>query len=89
MQDLFSPLADAGHPRWERISIGRQACVLRGFALRWEQDLLSQVQAMTEQAPFRHLRTPGGRHMQVAMSNCGGFGWYSDQHGYRYTPTDP
>lgn len=89
MQDLFSPLADAGHPPWERIAIGRQACVLRGFALRWEQDLLSQVQAMVQQAPFRHLRTPGGRSMQVAMSNCGAFGWYSDQHGYRYTATDP
>lgn len=89
MQDLFSPAANDDQPHWERIAIGRQACVLRGFALRWEDDLLRQVQAIAQQAPFRHLRTPGGRHMQVAMSNCGAFGWYSDQHGYRYSATDP
>ncbi|GAB2816559.1 DNA oxidative demethylase AlkB [Comamonas piscis] len=90
MQDLFSLAADDdNHPGWERIAIGRQACVLRGFALRWEQTLLSQVQAMAAQAPFRHLRTPGGRSMQVAMTNCGALGWYSDAQGYRYTATDP
>ncbi|QMV72562.1 DNA oxidative demethylase AlkB [Comamonas piscis] len=90
MQDLFSLAAeDTNQPPWERIAIGRQACVLRGFALRWEQALLSQVQAMAAQAPFRHLRTPGGRSMQVAMTNCGACGWYSDAQGYRYTATDP
>lgn len=89
MQDLFSLAADDNQPPWERIAIGRQACVLRGFALHWEKALLAQVQAMVLQAPFRHLRTPGGRSMQVAMTNCGDLGWYSDQHGYRYTATDP
>lgn len=89
MQDLFSPPADEGQMPWERIAIGHQACVLRGFALRWESDLLRQVQELVQRAPFRHLRTPGGRQMQVAMTNCGDFGWYSDQRGYRYTATDP
>lgn len=89
MQDLFSPSADEGQMPWERIAIGHQACVLRGFALRWESDLLGQVQELVQRAPFRHLRTPGGRQMQVAMTNCGDFGWYSDQRGYRYTATDP
>ncbi len=89
MQDLFSPPADEGQMPWERIAIGHQACVLRGFALRWESDLLGQVQELVQRAPFRHLRTLGGRQMQVAMTNCGDFGWYSDQRGYRYTATDP
>lgn len=89
MQDLFSPPADEGQMPWERIAIGHQACVLRGFALRRESDLLGQVQELVQRAPFRHLRTPGGRQMQVAMTNCGDFGWYSDQRGYRYTATDP
>ncbi len=89
MQDLFSPSADEGQMPWERIAIGHQACVLRGFALRWESDLLGQVQELVQRAPFRHLRTPGGRQMQVAMTNCGDFGWYSDQRGYCYTATDP
>ena len=66
MQDLFSPAASDGHPPWERIVIGAQACVLRGFALRWQTDLLAGVAEITRQAPFRHLVTPGGRSMQVA-----------------------
>lgn len=90
MQDLFSPAAeDPSTPAWEHIAIGEQACVLRGFALRWQTDLLAGVAEITRQAPFRHLVTPGGRSMQVAMSNCGELGWYSDRLGYRYTPRDP
>ncbi len=89
MQDLFSPAASDGHPPWERIVIGAQACVLRGFALRWQQVLLDDLLRITAQAPFRQLLTPGGRQMQVAMTNCGDRGWYSDRLGYRYTPTDP
>ena len=89
MQDLFSPAATDASPAWERIAIGTQACVLRGFALQWQADLLAGVAQIVQRAPFRHLVTPGGRHMQVAMTNCGDYGWYSDRHGYRYTPHDP
>src|SRR5690606_25608426 len=39
--------------------------------------------------PFRHLFTPGGLRMAVAMSNCGALGWISDRRGYRYGPLDP
>ena len=89
MQDLFSPTATDTNPAWERIAIGTQACVLRGFALQWQADLLAGVAQIVQRAPFRHLVTPGGRHMQVAMTNCGDYGWYSDRQGYRYTPHDP
>jgi alkylated DNA repair protein (DNA oxidative demethylase) len=27
--------------------------------------------------------------MSVAMTNCGHYGWVSDEHGYRYAPLDP
>src|SRR5690606_35234594 len=40
-------------------------------------------------APFRHLSTPNGRRMSVAMTNCGAYGWISDRHGYRYSAADP
>ena len=89
MQDLFSPSNNGDAPAWEHIAIGANACVLRGFALHWQADLLVGVAAILQQAPFRHLVTPGGRSMQVAMTNCGDLGWYSDRLGYRYTPHDP
>ena len=91
MRDLFSPNPEdaSTRPTWEHIAIGPQACVLRGFALHWQTTLLAHISAITQQAPFRHLVTPGGRSMQVAMTNCGDLGWYSDRLGYRYTRTDP
>ncbi|MDA7416313.1 DNA oxidative demethylase AlkB [Xenophilus arseniciresistens] len=65
------------------------AAVLRGFALAQVQSLQQDLQAVLAAAPLRHLVTPGGRTMSVAMSNCGALGWVSDASGYRYTPTDP
>jgi alkylated DNA repair protein (DNA oxidative demethylase) len=40
-------------------------------------------------SPFRHMTTPGGFRMSVAMTNCGRFGWVSDRRGYRYDHMDP
>ena len=65
------------------------AMVLRGFALTQAGDLLQAVEQVTAQAPFRHLITPGGLRMSVAMTNCGALGWVSDRSGYRYDPIDP
>ena len=71
-----SPLADG-------------AVVLRGFAGSAQNALLADVQAVIEAAPLRHLITPGGLRMSVAMTNCGALGWVSDRRGYRYDPIDP
>lgn len=65
------------------------AMVLRGFALADEVPLLQAVAAIVAQAPFRHLVTPGGLRMSVAMTNAGSLGWVSDHRGYRYDPIDP
>lgn len=69
--------------------LGKQAHVLRGLALAEVPALLSGLDSVTARAPFRHMLTPGGRRMSVAMSNCGFLGWVSDRRGYRYSPTDP
>jgi DNA oxidative demethylase len=69
--------------------IAEGAVLLRGFARPIQHDLLAAVEDITAQAPFRHLTTPGGYRMSVAMTNCGGFGWVSDRAGYRYDPNDP
>lgn len=65
------------------------AALLRGFARPFEAELLPALRAIVKQAPFRHLITPGGHRMSVAMTNCGSVGWVSDATGYRYDPVDP
>ena len=63
--------------------------VLRGFAISEEKALLEGVAEIAARAPFRHLVTPGGYRMSVAMTNCGALGWVSDRTGYRYDANDP
>ncbi len=84
--DLF---ADHSENRTWREELVPGAVVLRGLALPDEAAILTAVQNVTAQAPFRHLVTPGGFRMSVAMSNCGALGWVSDRRGYRYDAIDP
>lgn len=63
--------------------------LLGGFALSHAEPLVAAIAALTAAAPFRHMETPGGRRMSVAMSNCGPLGWVSDRGGYRYAARDP
>jgi DNA oxidative demethylase len=63
--------------------------LLRGFACALERLLLDTVSNVVAASPFRHLVTPGGYTMSVAMTNCGHVGWVSDRNGYRYDPIDP
>ena len=65
------------------------AVILRGFALADEAPILAALQGIVANAPFRHLVTPGGFRMSVAMTNCGTLGWVSDRRGYRYDAIDP
>ena len=85
MHDLLSelPVRRASEP------IGDGAIVLRGFTSAYASDLLHAVEAIRAAAPFRHLTTPGGHVMSVAMTNCGALGWVSDRSGYRYQRVDP
>src|SRR6267154_1379772 len=69
--------------------IGPRACVLRGFALACVDDLLSALAEIEQVSPFRHMATPGGFTMSVALTNCGALGWTTDRRGYRYTGIDP
>lgn len=74
-------------PRTEALADG--AVVLRGGAAGLAAALWQDVGHVTGAAPLRHLVTPGGRPMAVAMTNCGARGWVSDRRGYRYTAQDP
>lgn len=84
--DLFAP-ADSGQP-WAE-ALGPGSTWLHAFASTDAATFLAAIEAVVAQAPFRHMRTPGGATMAVAMSNCGPLGWISDAAGYRYSPLDP
>jgi alkylated DNA repair protein (DNA oxidative demethylase) len=81
MPDLFPAAGD------EALDPG--AFLFRGFAAPQEASLINEVAAVTAAAGFRHLVTPGGGAMSVAMTNCGRVGWVSDRRGYRYEAADP
>ena len=65
------------------------AVLLRGFALDLEKELRKALDRIVAAAPLRHMVTPGGFRMSVAMTNCGEFGWITDRRGYRYDACDP
>ncbi len=85
MASLFEddPLLSSAEPLEEG------AVILRGFAVSQAPVLVKEVERIASAAPFRHLITPGGYTMSVAMTNCGRVGWVSDRTGYRYDSVDP
>ena len=82
VKDIFDT-----RPSEEQLADG--AWLLRGFALADAPVLLAEVERIAAAAPFRHLTTPGGFRMSVAMTNSGTQGWVSDRRGYRYSTHDP
>ncbi|MBI2255421.1 MAG: DNA oxidative demethylase AlkB [Proteobacteria bacterium] len=79
-QDLFAEATE---------QLDEGAWLLRGLATSQAAALVDAIGGVTRISPFRHLITPGGFRMSVAMTNCGSFGWVSDRRGYRYDPIDP
>jgi alkylated DNA repair protein (DNA oxidative demethylase) len=70
-------------------TLGSGAVLLRGFAMPSEDVLLEDLEGVIAKAPLRHMVTPGGHRMSVAMTNCGALGWVTDRTGYRYDCVDP
>ena len=71
------------------LPLTKGAVLLGGFALPMEAPLLAALASVVAEAPFRHMVTPGGFTMSVAMTNCGAAGWVTDRSGYRYDAIDP
>lgn len=84
--DLFAGVAE---PQPSREPMAEGAVLLRGFALARQNELLAALREVIAAAPFRHMVTPGGFTMSVAMTNCGKVGWVTDRRGYRYATVDP
>ena len=73
----------------EREVLAEGAVLLRGYCADEAAALLRELDGVAALAPFRHMTTPGGYRMSVAMTNCGALGWASDAGGYRYSEVDP
>lgn len=85
MSDLLDAVCSPAHLE----SITEGATLLRGFTAPEAATLMAVLEPVIAAAPFRHMVTPGGRQMSVAMTNCGDYGWITDRSGYRYTAIDP
>lgn len=83
MMDLFENFL----PQKEEIV--KNAYLLKGYALQNESALLADLVQIIQAAPLRHMVTPGGFTMSVAMTNCGDLGWVTDRKGYRYAALNP
>jgi alkylated DNA repair protein (DNA oxidative demethylase) len=83
---LFDGIGETGY---SKESLGSGVAILRRFALTQETVVLAALKSVAAQSPFRHMVTPGGFRMSVAMTNCGPRGWITDRKGYRYDAVDP
>jgi alkylated DNA repair protein (DNA oxidative demethylase) len=89
LSDRQFDLLERAEPRSGIERLGDGAAVLRGFALAEGEDLVAAIAEIAAAAPFRHMVTPGGFRMSVAMTSCGEAGWITDRRGYRYAALDP
>jgi DNA oxidative demethylase len=84
------PLAfDEAQRDTSRIALGSHALLLCGLARERAPELIAAIGAIAAVSPFRHMVTPGGWQMSVALTNCGKVGWITDRTGYRYDAIDP
>ena len=84
--DLFGDTQD---PVRRDQALGDGAVLLHGFTVPDDAALLNALDVILASAPWRHMTTPRGQRMSVAMTNAGRLGWLSDRRGYRYEPNDP
>lgn len=82
MLDLF-----AEDSPWQE-PLAEGAVILRRRARARSEELLTLVEQVAAENPFRHRITPGGHRMSVAMTNCGDSGWTTDSRGYQYSEQD-
>lgn len=71
------------------VQIAPEAFLLKEFLLGRSDELLQSLGQVITANPLRHMATPGGYPMSVAMTNCGDWGWVTDEKGYRYSRSDP
>lgn len=83
MLDLFADETPWAEP------LAPGATIVRRLAREHSAALLTAIAQVAALSPFRHMVTPGGYTMSVAMTNCGPLGWSTDSRGYCYAAIDP
>jgi alkylated DNA repair protein (DNA oxidative demethylase) len=84
MTTLFEDLTESSNE-----DLGPGTAILRDMAKDRETEIMDALFSVAVRSPFRHMVTPGGFRMSVAMTNCGSLGWVTDRKGYRYASVDP
>jgi alkylated DNA repair protein (DNA oxidative demethylase) len=69
--------------------ISAHSFILPGYANSEDEALITAIEQLDQQAPFRQMSTPRGFKMAAQITNCGDWGWVTDRRGYRYQATDP
>jgi alkylated DNA repair protein (DNA oxidative demethylase) len=87
--ELFSGAIGDAQGSTASVALGARAVLLRGFSRACAPELIAAIGAIDAVSPFRHMVTPGGWAMSVALTNCGQIGWITDRTGYRYDAIDP
>ncbi|HFE47521.1 MAG TPA: DNA oxidative demethylase AlkB [Nannocystis exedens] len=92
-QELFDFASEHGHPPAKVPLLAPETLcegvtLLRSFALSCAPQLVRAIIGVIKAAPLRHMRTPGGRRLSVASTNCGDLGWVSNARGYHYSRFD-
>jgi alkylated DNA repair protein (DNA oxidative demethylase) len=86
MTTLFEDLME---PESLNEDLGPGTAILRDMAKDRDTEIMDALFSVAVRSPFRHMVTPGGFRMSVAMTNCGALGWVTDRKGYRYASVDP
>jgi alkylated DNA repair protein (DNA oxidative demethylase) len=86
MTTLFEDLTES---ETSNEDLGPGTAILRDMAKDRETEIMDALFSVAVRSPFRHMVTPGGFRMSVAMTNCGALGWVTDRKGYRYDSVDP
>jgi alkylated DNA repair protein (DNA oxidative demethylase) len=87
--DLLPLALDDAQGSTARVALSAHVVLLRGLARERGPALVAAIDGIAAISPFRHMVTPGGWEMSVALTNCGQVGWVTDRTGYRYDALDP
>ena len=88
MHDMASVWTREARQTW-RADLCLGAVVLRGVAVPEATAIVTALHGITTHAALRHMLTPGGFRMSVAMTHCGAYGWVTDRTGYCDDAVDP
>lgn len=71
------------------IKLGSDSCHIPGFFLPHDNEVIKAVKSVLKASYWNDIHTRRGHKMSIQITNCGDYGWFSDNKGYYYTATHP